>query len=168
MVRWLDCGVAVTGERFWGARARPRGPALVFVASSADRARTPGVLRAVGTDEAVHVTGGLSAGSLGWTLAAEVVRHRWTLSLYVTARQLSCHRGPAGIEDFDYDARVSGLTAGRYRLRVVHIYADTEGEPLGEPLTVLEQPLVVGKPAIASMLRTVCWLGGLWATTIVG
>jgi hypothetical protein len=154
-------------RRFWGAGATPRGPTLAFLANAADRTKTLGAVRAAVVAEAIHVTGGLSAGSLGWSLTGEVARHRWTVTLYVTAFQQSRRKGPAGIQDFDYDARVSGLTSGRYRLRVVHLYVDHLGEPLGEPVTVLEQPLLVGRGAMNSLLPALCWLG-LWSTTLGG
>ena len=154
-------------RRFWGASATPRGPALAFAAKPADRTKTLGGVRAAVVAESIHVTGGLSAGSLGWSLTGEVARHRWTVTLYVTACQQSRRKGPAGIQDFDYDARVSGLTAGRYRLRVVHLYVDHLGEPLGEAVTVLEQPLTVGRMAMNSVLPALCWLG-LWSTALSG
>lgn len=154
----------MTQRRFWGARAAARGPVLSFVANSADRTKTLGAVRAAGLEDSIQVVGGLSAGSMGWSLTGEITRHRWTVTLYVTACQQAARRGPAGIQDFDYDAKVSGLTSGRYRLRVVHLYVNHLGETLGEPLIVLEQPLTVGRGALQSIVPALCWLSGLLTT----
>jgi hypothetical protein len=152
----------MTSERFWGAgaRARLRGPLLEFSAGAADRTTTLGTMAATGGEDEIRITGGLSAGSVGWSLAGEVRRHRWTLTLYVTARQRS-RRSQAGIQDFDYEGRVTGLTPGRYRLRVVHLYLDQASETVGAPLVVLEIPVTVGRIESAQLSVMLIWVTSL-------
>ena len=157
----------MSNARFWGAGARARGPLLTFTAVQADRSKHLGALQAAARENEIHVRGGMSAGTIGWTLGGEILRHRWTLTLYVTARQQHSRRGRAGIEDFDYQAQVSGLTPGRYRLRIIHLYLDFQGKPVGAPLVVLEQPVTVGRSGTPGLLTAICWLG--WAfTTLLG
>ena len=166
MVRRLVSGVAMSGARFWGAGARPRGPLLTFTAAPADRSRNLGELQAAASENEIHVVGGMSAGTIGWSLGGEILRHRWTLTLYVTARQQQSRRARAGIEDFDYQAQVRGLTPGRYRLRIIHLYLDFQGQPVGAPLVVLEKPLTVGRSGTPNLLSVIGGLGWLCGTLL--
>jgi hypothetical protein len=148
----------VTTRRFWGASARPQGPALDFSAQVADRRAAPGSWSVSGGSSAIEVAGSLSAGSVGWVLDGEVRRHRWTLTLYVTARRLGPRR-PPGVQDFDYRATVGGLTPGRYLLKVVHLYLDENKEPIGTPLVILERSVSVPLQVPHRTLAMLFWLG---------
>ena len=88
------------------AEQRPVVKALV-VDSEADR---------------ISIRGGLSAGSLGWVLSANVSCRRRTVTLNIIATHEG-QRARPGVEDHNYEAMIYGLKAGRYALRVNHVWS---------------------------------------------
>ncbi|MDX2192833.1 MAG: hypothetical protein NW201_05735 [Gemmatimonadales bacterium] len=90
----------------------------------------------------VRIEGHLSTGSRGWRLEGAVARHRNRLDLFVRARRADPGAGE-GIEDHAYAAVLGPLRAGRWRLRVRHLFGPADGDGVAEPLTVLEETIVV-------------------------
>ena len=78
--------------------------------------------------------GTLSSGSLGWILSARASCYRRTITVEVTAaRRPGTLR--SGVEDQEYEAILEGVGAGRFLLRVNHVWRlnDDPGEMLVMP-----------------------------------
>jgi hypothetical protein len=78
-------------------------------------------MRVHSADGRLIVRGRLSSGSTGWVLAARASCYRRTIRL-----EISGARGPgrprASVEDHEYEAIIEGASAGRYLLRVNHVW----------------------------------------------
>jgi hypothetical protein len=123
-------------------RAPTRRPTIEFESCLAVRRDQPLILAISAGAGKVRARGGLSAGGTGWVVSAQVSRFRRTLRIWVTARQDAQGRD-AGMEDHDYLATVGGLTPGRYRVRISHLYRARREERVGAALDIYEQYVVV-------------------------
>ena len=85
----------------------------------------------------VRLRGRLSAGSLGWRLRARVSCHRRRVSVDIVARQEELD-ARQGVEDHLYEVCVDGLAAGRYVVRLNHVWVVGPHEDQFMAMTVFE------------------------------
>jgi hypothetical protein len=123
-------------------RAPVRRPTVKLESCLAVRQEQPLIFAISAGSGEVKVRGGLSAGGTGWVVNAQVSRFRRTLRIWITARQ-DQQGGDGDVEDHDYLVTVGGLTPGRYRVRISHLYRPRREERVGSAIDVYEHHVVV-------------------------